>query len=330
LASRTAHADPIPLRYEVPDGCPTRAEYVAAVTARGASFERRKANADSSFEVDIEQRVDGFHAELAVRNGNITSRPREVQAVSCAEVVDALAAVTAIALNPPTDGDTLLKPPVLTEAKPANAKPERPALSGSGDVWSKTLDVEAGQLHLDHALAITAFVGPTLGLVPGRVLPRLEVGVSRANFVTAPGGQSYLIGSIARLHADLLFDENYRFGDFKTDVGGQEIGASLCFSPHYDNAGWALLGCADISAGFVGIRSKDASSRTTQDKNQGYGGVGLGLEASYNLGSHLQIGLRVNAQALTSAITAERPDGTRLFSSSPIIGTGMLGVGTHF
>ena len=90
------------LHYRAPAGCPTQAEFVVSVAERGGRFESRAPEAEqSSFDVAVEQREDGFHAELTTRSGGRSSKPREVQAPTCAQVVDALAAVTAIALNPP-------------------------------------------------------------------------------------------------------------------------------------------------------------------------------------------------------------------------------------
>jgi hypothetical protein len=328
LAQRSALAvDDSRLQYDAPEGCPTRVELEAAVTARGGNFNTKLVQS-STFQISIARQADGFHASLTVQSAARTSNPREVRAATCNEVVDALAVVTAIALNAGKTTETKSEPPAIAQPPPIASA--RPPLRGSADVWSKTVDVEAGKLHLDHALAIEAFAGPVFGLVSTRAIERLDISASRANFVTLPSGDSYLLGTIVRLRASLLFDQSYRFGDFKSEIGGQELGASLCFSPHYDTAGWVLLGCAEISAGLLGVRTKDANGATTQDKTQGFGAAGIGTETSYNLGAHFQIGLRVGVEALTSPITAQRPDGSELFHSSPVIASGMLGIGTHF
>lgn len=358
LAAKPAHADtpadapappvthtetPEALRYQAPEGCPNRAQFIAAVTGRGASFEGKAASPASAFQVDIEQRADGFHASLAVQNGALTSNAREVSGPSCVEVVDALAVVTAIALNPalgapaaPPAAPAPVPAPVVTRGAP---EAPRAPLSGRNFGWKETLEVPAGKLHLDSAIAINALVGGTLGIAPGRVLPRFDITLSRANFVTAPNGQSFVTGTVARVRASLLLDTTWRFGDVRTQVGGQEVGVGLCYTPHYDTAGWVLLGCGEVSVGVIGITERAAVSAawegvaTTmeQKSTQGFGAVGLNLEASYNLASHFQIGARIGAQAFTSDITASNPNGgAELFHSSPVIGTAVLGVGTHF
>ncbi len=336
LGTAAAHADALEvLHYQAPEACPSRAEFVAAVAARGGSFTGKDAAANTSFQVDIVPTTDGFHASLAVQNGAVTSNPREVRAPTCAEVVDALAVVTAIELNPTANGPVgpaaapLPVPAPVPAAAPA--EPPRPPLQGATVGWKKTLEVPAGKLHLDSAIEANLFFGGTLGIAPNRVLPRLDITFSRANFVTAPNGQSYLTGTVARMRASLLVDTTYRFRDIKAQVGGQEIGVGLCFSPHYDSAGWVLLGCAEISAGLIGIKETSPFGLTVpRDSTQGFGSLGLSLEASYDLGRHFQIGARVGAQTFTSRITAYHPTGDELFHSSPIIGSAVIGIGTHF
>ena len=352
-----AHADteaqpavtPEVLRYEAPSGCPDRAEFVAAVAARGGNFTPSDARPELSFEVNVEPSAEGFHASLAVHNGNATSNPREVSGLSCAEVLDALAVVTAIALNPA--GAESTPPPVAPVPVPASPRasqasdPARAPLHGATSFrWKQTVDVPAGKLRLDSDIEINARFGATWGLAKNRVLPRLDLSVSRANFVSAPNGQSYLTGTIAQLRVSLLADTTWNFRGVQAKVGGQEVGVGLCFSPHYDSAGWVLLGCAELSVGLIGIQehgsgdvagvhqyypgSYDSFSITS---SQGFGALGLSLAASYNLAAHFQVGASIAAQTLTSPITAYLPtDASELFHSSAVIATAVLGVGTHF
>ncbi|MEP7053464.1 MAG: hypothetical protein ABJB12_24075 [Pseudomonadota bacterium] len=355
FAARAAHADTQAppaeaapeLLYEAPSECPDRAQFLAAVAARGGNFERPNAGPELKFAVNVERRPDGFHASLSVQNGSATSNAREVSAPSCAEVLDALAVVTAIALNPPaaspsTTPPTPAPPPIATRPP---AEPPPPPLRGATSFgWKKTVEIPAGKLRFNSDIEINARFGATLGFAPGRALPRLDLSFSRANFVSAPNGQSYLTGTVAQLRVSLLADTTWHFGDVRETVGGQEIGVGLCFSPHYDSTGWVLLGCGEISVGLMGMKkqqwvaphkyypvgndSADAFSRSTQ----GFGALGLSLQASYNVAAHFQIGVLIAAQTLTRKITDTQPaDGSaEVFHSSAILGTAVLGAGTHF
>ena len=264
-----AHADtpalpapaPEALRYQAPSGCPDRAQFAAAVAARGGNFVRQSGAPELSFEVNVAQRADGFHASLAVHDGTTTSNPREVSAPTCAEGVDALAVVTAIALNPPGAGTSAgpaapAPAPAVSRAR-ALPKPPRPPLRGATSFgWKQTVAVPAGKLLIDSDIEINARFGATLGFAPNRILPRLDLAVSRANFVSAPNGQSYLTGTVAQLRVSFLADSTWHFGDVREKVGGQELGVGLCFSPHYDSAGWVLLGCGELSVGLIGIEQQ--------------------------------------------------------------------------
>jgi hypothetical protein len=166
--------------------------------------------------------------------------------------------------------------------------------------------------------------------VPRLAMPSIDVTLSRANFVTVPGERSYLVGPILRVHVALLADVERHFGDLTSEVGGQGAGIGPCYSPLYDAGGLEVLFCLELGAQFFGIRTKDAAGKTIQQKSMGKGMLGIGTELTYNLGRHVQIGLKLGADGATNPITAERPDGSQIFGSSALSGYGMLGLGGHF
>jgi hypothetical protein len=90
------------------------------------------------------------------------------------------------------------------------------------------------------------------------------------------------------------------------------------------------LFCLEVAAGIVGVRTKDASGVTTQSKTMGFGTLGLGTEATYNLGRHFQIALRLGLDGAAGPISAERPDGSEIFRSSWLSGYAMIGAGGHW
>ena len=323
------------IRYRAPSDCPSEDAFIAAVAERGGHLETPP-SAERRFDITIRKAEVGFTGSLGVRAEGELSDPREVQGGSCAEVVDALAVVTAIALSAqpeaPAPEPAHDEPRVVTaaQATPAPIEPKRAPLRGAGDVWNKSIEVGPGTVHLDRSVAVTAYVGPEWGPAPGHVLPRLDLNATRTNFVTVPDGRSYLLGTTVRLRASFLFDQTFQFGDLKTTVGGQEVGASLCYSPHYDTDGLAVLLCGEIAAGLLALETKNAAGAKTQTKSLGFGAVGLGLETQYAFAGRFQIGLKLGAEAPTDRLTAERPDGSQLFRSSGVFTSGMLGLGVHF
>ena len=192
------------------------------------------------------------------------------------------------------------------------------------------MEVTSGTLKFESVTAVTALGGVALGVVPGVPMPRLDVQLSRANFVTVPSGDSYLTGVLWRVRATLLGDVTYRGKGSTAEVGGQSVGAGACYSPIFDAGGLELLFCMEVAAGIIGVRTHDDGSQQTRSKNVGLGTLGLGTELAYNIGRHFHIGVKLGADASTAPITAERENGDPIFESSWLSGHGMLGVGGHW
>jgi hypothetical protein len=326
------------LEYSAPEGCATEREFVAAIATRGGHFAGVRAEAPGPvLAVSIRDQNGVFQGTFQERRDADPSGVREVHGATCAEVVEALAIVAAIALRPESEPT---KEHPAAEAKPESAEPapRRPPLRATTkNTWpvpfhpgDQAVAVAAGKVRFESVTNITAFAGVTLGAVPRLAMPSIDVTLSRANFVTFPGERSYLVGPVWRLHATLLADVERHFGDLTSNVGGQGLGIGPCYSPLYDAGGLELLFCLELGAQFFGIRTKDAAGKTIQQKSMGKGTLGIGTELTYNLGRHVQIGLKLGADGATNPITAERPDGSQIFSSSVISGYTMLGLGGHF
>jgi hypothetical protein len=97
-------APPTGLAYEAPRGCPTQPAFVAPVTARGVDFNAAEATKTRRvMVVSIRRQQGGFAGAFQVREDRDATNKREVRGSSCAEVADALAVVTAIALHAKVD-----------------------------------------------------------------------------------------------------------------------------------------------------------------------------------------------------------------------------------
>jgi hypothetical protein len=320
------------LEYEAPPGCPTPAEFRSAVEARGGRWDDPAAG-DRGLVVSIRSEAEGFSGALQTERSAISSEARHVHGATCAEVVDALAVVTALALRPES---TAAREPVgrtapaphAPAAAPAHeaAAPSRAALHYGG----ASRQVTAGTLRFDAATGVTAFGGVALGVVPGAPMPRFDVAVSRASFVTLPSGESYLTGILWRARLSLLGDVSYRASDSTTEVGGQSLGISPCYAALFDPHGLALLFCAELSVGILGAETRDLSGAKLQSDKSAFGTIGLGSEAFYNLGSHFQLALKLGADASVAPLNVKRSDGSTIFRSSWLSGYGMLGLGGHW
>jgi hypothetical protein len=132
LASADEPVEPIRVRYEAPAECPDEGAFVGEVRARtsrarlAAAGERAR-----SFEVAVARRGGRFQGRLDVREPSGAASRREVSGASCAEVVSALALVTALAVDPRASTSARAAPAL--SATPDAAPLSEPAAPSSAD-----------------------------------------------------------------------------------------------------------------------------------------------------------------------------------------------------
>jgi hypothetical protein len=268
-------------------------------------------------------------------------------------VADALAVVTAIALHAEAgagggDGASSavagapapVVAPVEGPQSPAAAPAARPApaladdrLRGSTRIFpprTESVTVRAGTLRFDLQRSATVYAGAAGGMIPSVVLPRADLSLLAAHFVTTPDGEPRISGLVLRLHLGVLGPGTYHSPDTKTDVSALSFGIDLCQSPLYDSKGLVLLFCGGYGGGVMMLNTKSLDGSSIQSKNIGFGEATLSAEAQYYLGAGFHIGARVGGGFVVGQVTAERADGSRIFASSPWSGYAMLGVGFRF
>ncbi|MEO7032533.1 MAG: hypothetical protein ABI548_01775 [Polyangiaceae bacterium] len=324
-----AAAGEVPLAYSAPDGCASQAEFRTAVQERGGRFDTPgAAGSAQAVRIAIRQEGDSFRGMFQATTGNAASAPREVHGPNCQDVSDALVVVTALALR----GEAAREPPASTTP----AEPALPAVTAAAplratrSLGSARMAVPAGTVSFDKARAVTLFAGGELGLLSHTLVPRYDLSFDAANFVTLPGGRSFLDGSIARVRLSYLGPTTYRANDAAATLQGVSFGMALCLSPLYDTAGLVALFCVEYGAGVIQVKAQDAPGGQTRSKATGFGTAGVGFEARYNLGSVFDASLKLGADGSINAIGAQRADGTEIFHSSSLLGYGMLGIGMHF
>jgi hypothetical protein len=361
VCARSSKAGPpARLAYAVPSGCPSEAEFVAAVSARGGLFDRTGPEPVSrAMDVSIRRGESGFTGSFQLRDGGNASGLREVHAASCTEVMEGLAVVTAIALradsespagaasanpSPGVATDALSAPPnpapspaVAPSSPPAShlsaaTQKDEGRLVGHSEFGAsdKFIDVDAGTIGLRKAIAVTAAAGVQSGLIPSLILPRYDVTMSRADFLTTPGDRSYLVGPILRLRASFLGEGTYRSKDASTDALGVTVGMSVCLSPIYDTRALVVLLCGELGGGVLQLQTKSTDGSSTKTKVAGFGSTALEAESEYNLGGSVHLNLKVGVDFLLNPLTAERADGSQIFQSSQVAPFVLAGVGIHF
>ena len=122
------------VEYVAPASCPTREDFEALVRARTPLAEFGDDARARSLRVELTSNGDAFHGHLemsgiAPSTDKATPHERDVDGETCADVVDALGLVTALAIDPdastqPTATLQVATPPPTTTAPPTTPPPE--------------------------------------------------------------------------------------------------------------------------------------------------------------------------------------------------------------
>ncbi len=331
LAGRTGRAQSggtARLTYAAPATCPAQHEFEAAVEMRGGRWDAD--GGVTALDVAIVPDEGGFRGTLRVAQSDGTEAVREVHADRCGDVVGGLAVISAITLGAPA------KETPAPSSRPAPAPVRRPPpetrtrLRGSSFGRPETLAVERGTLRFDDARSYTLAAGAQLGLLPGIVVPRYDFVITRAGFVTPPSGPSLLSGPVLQVHWSWLGPATYHAADASVHMYGLAAGLSSCAAFAYDTHGLGLLACGTFDVGWLHYQPRDAAGNAWGEKNGGIGTAGLGLDASYALGSLVHLSLRGGAQLQFGTLSVARPDGSSIFEASNVGGYVQAGVGVHF
>jgi hypothetical protein len=334
LSSRASAAPQ--LLYEAPAGCPAQPQFVEAVAAHGGDLGGGEAG-DRVFVVSITQRGEGFSGAFQVRDPRGTTGKREVGGRSCSEIADALAMVTAIALQgspaEPAAPAAEARPAVVQPLDPPPEPPATDRLRSNTKVFparTETLRVPAGDLRFDLARTTSIAFGGTWGLVPSTFIPRTDLAFTLANFVTTPDGRQRISGLVYQLNVDVLARGTYRSSNTTTDIAGLAFGVSVCQSPLYDSAGLSLMICVGYGGGALGLSTTQPDAGFSANKSVGFGAVNATADLQLNLSRHVLISARAGGSWAIGDISAERADGTLIFKSSPWSGYVMAGVGVRY
>lgn len=335
-SGRALAAVPSTLDYQAPAGCPDAASFVVAVEARGASFAGSPASGGTrQLLVRIEPADGSFSGSLVLREDADESEPRRVQGASCAEVSDALAVVTAIALQRDAEAAPAAPPPPAAVAAPA---PPLAAAQGSGEsegplelvLARKDVLVPSGKLVLDYVTTHTWTTGVQLGAIPGVLLPRLDYDITRTSVVRTPDDRGFVLGTEFRWRWTLLGLPQRRAPGYETSLFGLKAGIGGCRRVTYDPRSLILKVCSDFAVGMIDLSTRPTSGGAERHKTQGLATAGVEANLQYNLSRLFHLDLRAGGEMWLNRISAEREDGSRLFQSPLFNAHVMVGIGIHF
>ena len=94
-----------------------------------------------------------------------------------------------------------------------------------------------------------------------------------------------------------------------------------------------VLSCGEYGGGLLSLDSSSVSGIggfTKTSRVAGFGHIGAGFQVSYHLGAGVELVARLDAGVKLGSISAERDDGTRIFTSPAGDASGSLGLGYRF
>jgi hypothetical protein len=340
---------PVQLEYTAPAGCPTQAEFVAFVANRGGDFAhpgpKTKARA---MVVTLRREADEHAGSLELRADDLASDARQLRAANCTEVAEALAVVAAIALRGSDEAAATVDAQPAPSAVPAVPTPVQPAPAAAATSapsprasnetrlrtigwWGNDqLSVTAGPLQVKRSLAATLSGGVVLGAIPGVVLPRYDLTLTRANFITTPQHESYLIGSVFGVRWSYFGDGAQHSGSYVTHLNGFKAGALGCASLTYDTTGFVALFCSGFMVGLMHLDTHDTAGDYQKIQDIGFGAASMELNGRYNFGKYVHLGLLVGGDFWVGKLAAARADGSELFHSRLFNANLQLGLGVNF
>jgi hypothetical protein len=359
LASAGGH-----LVYSAPQGCAAQADFEARVAERGGHFDAYAApDSGRELRVAITQGNAGYLGTFQALQSEGASAIREVHGATCQDVVAALAVVSAIALRgedaATSDQETTDARPSVSAPAPSStpqlaptvaALPPRPAApvvdsgrlrASSAGAAARQVAVSAGTVRFDTARSITLSAGGELGILPSKVLPRYDLSISAASFVTMPDGKSYLTGVIPRFRLSYFGNGTHDEQDDRVSARGVGFGLGLCWSPTYDTRGFVALFCAEYGLGVMQFKDVSTSMidfggaptvtlASSHKSSPAFQTAGVSFDGEYRLGSLFHLALKLGIDASLQQLSAQRADGSEIFHSSTLLGYGMLGFGIHF
>jgi hypothetical protein len=235
-ATRADDALPLRLRYSAPPSCPNADAFLAQVAARTPLARTAHANEPATeLSVVIEDVPGGNTGTLELAGQDATLSMRQVSAADCAQVLSALALMTALAIDPNASTAPTPQPPPPPPAPAVPAKPVAPE-SPSPARWAFELGM------LVEALG---------GVAPDPVvLPRPFVQVIRES--DSPWSLALRL-SAARAHAEVTVQQGA--ADFTWWTGRLET-CPLRFSPVLR---FALSACVPFDAGALQAEGRGVS-----------------------------------------------------------------------
>jgi hypothetical protein len=266
-------------------------------------------------------------------------RPSGSTTVAATAVAAAPVATTAVAAVAATPVDA-----APGEASPTPASASEPESEYRvGGPWAihrgrhQSFEVPAGTVQLDRVGSETLTFGALWGLVPGVLMPTVELSMHQATFLTLPGGGQQLLAA-GVLRAGGFWGGEHRSGDTRTAIDGLFLSVGPAWSYFFDSEGFVLTSSIESQATFDDLEIDERNVTEaggvvttdilpTRERSVRDDRLRLSTFLQYNLASWLHVQATLSYEPPLSFFEARRADGSRLFRSGRATFRGGLGIG---
>ena len=255
-SSTHAQSEVTPLTYVAPSTCPPQEQFEAAVRAR-TPLARFGESADTRRRFAIEAAsADGrFTARLKVTSDGVAVSDRQIQGDTCAEVIDALALVTALAIDPKASTAPLAPASAAPPSQPSTAplppptNTVAPQRSSGRDTSSRLTD-----------RAWRASLGATADVI-GRVTPLPLLGATVFGEIEQKAGGWWAPSLRLTIGASKTFEGEAASAAFALGTAGVDFCPSAV-----KTTALSLRPCVEANAGLLHARGVAVSSPVSADR----------------------------------------------------------------
>lgn len=309
-----AYADPasgaLQLAYRAPGTCPDESAFLAGIRARVQSAHLAPDDASATrFEVTIVPTGDRWTGELVARDRERQETTRRVAGKPCEDVVDALALVAALVLDPSADPT----PPPAPPAPPS--APERAAAPVAGEGRTPEPDASTERRPSRWSVAVQ---GDVVGAGLGSLVPR---GAASVRLRALADGFIALGGAIAS-------------GSTSAQSGGRAritwttLVLEACPLRLRASADVSVLPCIPIEGGFVLVGAEDIVNPSSA--TQPWLATGADVRLELSLSSWVFLDLHAGGRVPILRDTFYFRPGEDVYRAPAVIAQAGIGAGAHF
>jgi hypothetical protein len=256
------------VRYDVPSECPGADWFESRVRFRTSLAEF--ASKGTPLAVAVKHDADGYHARLESSDASGNKLERAVEGETCEEAIDALALVTALAIDPNAKLTVVEAPTSASASASVAPPPKSPPTDVSIAAPPITSDAPAWSTNVGASLDAVTAIAPTLS-AGGDAFVEVD---SRSSAALAPSFR------LAARYVTTAVGSSTREADFARAT----LHADACPLRIGDDVGLSARTCVTSDVGLLHVRGVDVANPASA--NRFWLDVGVLLRARWSVTSY--------------------------------------------